>query len=91
MEWNIAQVVERVTKKQGAILTRVRFHDAFKGFFDQSRLLVHCTDPVWHRMHQHQRGSLKKKLTAASFFGHTTTLHTLIRIGGAVLAAAIAC
>ena len=91
--WRIAQLVEPLTEKPNAILTRVQVPGAERDF--STKVSFRCklsygvrTAPVCNRMLQHLCACSKFPVLAAiPLFGHTTILHTLIGMGSAALAA----
>ena len=93
--WRIVQLVERLTEKPNAILTRVQVPGAVRDF--STKVNFRCklsygvrTAPVCNRMFQQLCACSKFPVPAAiPLFGHTTILHTLIGMGSADLAAAV--
>ena len=91
----IARLVERLTKKPGAILTRVRVPGAARDF--SPRVNFQCrlsygvrTAPGCNHIHQHLCARQNPwTLAATLLFQHAKIRHRLVGTGSAALAAAV--
>ena len=83
-----AQLLERPTKKPGAIRTRVRVPTAARDV--SPRVNFRCRLSYAVRVQSHASTFARTlKITATPLSGHTEILHTLIGMGSAALAAAV--